>query len=318
MLLAPGPMEVVQAIMRRRACALAKAIAACAIACSLWARRVGSLRRAACSAGPGRRRCHGRRSPTPRRTEECPPSMCWAARKRTTASAIVMRTVATASPRAIYYYKKMIEIAQFGAGRIGQIHASNIAAFKDVRLRYVIDVNAEAAQKLAARYGAKVVSEHEAFADPEGRRGAHRLLDRHARAPRHRRRTGRQGDLLREADRPHPEEGRRLPGGSEQGRRADVRRLQPPLRPELQRAQAPARRGRSRRGRAGGDHQPRPGAAAARLPQGLGRHVPRHDDPRLRHGALAARRRAGRGVRRGARRSSTRRSPRPATSTRRC
>jgi myo-inositol 2-dehydrogenase/D-chiro-inositol 1-dehydrogenase len=59
----------------------------------------------------------------------------------------------------------MIEIAQFGAGRIGQIHAANIAAFQEVRLRYVVDVNAEAAQKLAARYGAKVVSEKEAFAD---------------------------------------------------------------------------------------------------------------------------------------------------------
>ena len=59
------------------------------------------------------------------------------------------------------------EIAQFGAGRIGQIHAANIAAMKDVRLRYVVDVNTDAAQKLAARYGAKVVSEKEAFADPK-------------------------------------------------------------------------------------------------------------------------------------------------------
>jgi myo-inositol 2-dehydrogenase/D-chiro-inositol 1-dehydrogenase len=59
----------------------------------------------------------------------------------------------------------MLEIAQFGAGRIGAIHASNIAAMKDVRLRYVVDVNAEAAKKLAARHGAKVVSEREAFAD---------------------------------------------------------------------------------------------------------------------------------------------------------
>jgi myo-inositol 2-dehydrogenase/D-chiro-inositol 1-dehydrogenase len=60
-----------------------------------------------------------------------------------------------------------VEIAQFGAGRIGQIHAASIAATKDARLRYVIDVNAEAAQKLAARYGAKVVSERDAFADPK-------------------------------------------------------------------------------------------------------------------------------------------------------
>ena len=39
-------------IMRRRACVLANAIAACAIACSLCARRVGSFERPACSAGP--------------------------------------------------------------------------------------------------------------------------------------------------------------------------------------------------------------------------------------------------------------------------
>ncbi len=61
----------------------------------------------------------------------------------------------------------MLEIAQFGAGRIGQIHASNIAAMQDVRLRYVVDVNAEAAQKLAARYGANVASEREVFTDPK-------------------------------------------------------------------------------------------------------------------------------------------------------
>ncbi len=61
----------------------------------------------------------------------------------------------------------MLEIAQFGAGRIGQIHASNIAASKNARLRYVIDVSADAAKKLAARYGAKVATEAEAFADRE-------------------------------------------------------------------------------------------------------------------------------------------------------
>jgi myo-inositol 2-dehydrogenase/D-chiro-inositol 1-dehydrogenase len=60
----------------------------------------------------------------------------------------------------------MLELAQFGAGRIGAIHASNIAAMKDVRLRHVVDVNAEAAKKLAARHGASVASEREAFADP--------------------------------------------------------------------------------------------------------------------------------------------------------
>jgi myo-inositol 2-dehydrogenase/D-chiro-inositol 1-dehydrogenase len=61
----------------------------------------------------------------------------------------------------------MLEIAQFGAGRIGQIHASSIAAMKDARLRYVVDVNADAAQKLAARHGAKVAAERDALADRE-------------------------------------------------------------------------------------------------------------------------------------------------------
>jgi myo-inositol 2-dehydrogenase/D-chiro-inositol 1-dehydrogenase len=59
----------------------------------------------------------------------------------------------------------MLEIAQFGAGRIGQIHAANIAAMKVARLRYVVDVNAAAAQKLAARHGASAVSERDALAD---------------------------------------------------------------------------------------------------------------------------------------------------------
>ena len=59
----------------------------------------------------------------------------------------------------------MLEIAQFGAGRIGQIHAANIAAMKDVRLRYVVDVNADAAKRLAARHGARVATEGEALAD---------------------------------------------------------------------------------------------------------------------------------------------------------
>jgi Periplasmic binding protein-like domain len=51
-LVAPGPIDVVQTIIRRRACALANAMAACAIACSLWARKVGSRSCAAWSASP--------------------------------------------------------------------------------------------------------------------------------------------------------------------------------------------------------------------------------------------------------------------------
>jgi hypothetical protein len=52
MFVAPGPIDVVHAIMRRRREALAKAIAACAMACSLWARNVGKASRADHSASP--------------------------------------------------------------------------------------------------------------------------------------------------------------------------------------------------------------------------------------------------------------------------
>lgn len=61
----------------------------------------------------------------------------------------------------------MIEFAQFGAGRIGRIHAGAIAASGKARLRYVIDVNQAAAAEVAAGYGAKVVDTKTALADPK-------------------------------------------------------------------------------------------------------------------------------------------------------
>jgi myo-inositol 2-dehydrogenase/D-chiro-inositol 1-dehydrogenase len=61
----------------------------------------------------------------------------------------------------------MIEFAQFGAGRIGRIHAAAIAASGKARLRYVVDVNAKAAAELAASYGAKTVDTKTAMSDPK-------------------------------------------------------------------------------------------------------------------------------------------------------
>ncbi len=61
----------------------------------------------------------------------------------------------------------MIEFAQFGAGRIGRIHAAAIAASGKARLRYVVDVNAKAAAELAASYGAKAVDTKTAMNDPK-------------------------------------------------------------------------------------------------------------------------------------------------------
>ena len=61
----------------------------------------------------------------------------------------------------------MLTFAQFGAGRIGAIHAANLAAAGGTRLRYVVDVNVDAARTLADRYGARVTNIGTALGDPE-------------------------------------------------------------------------------------------------------------------------------------------------------
>jgi myo-inositol 2-dehydrogenase / D-chiro-inositol 1-dehydrogenase len=58
-----------------------------------------------------------------------------------------------------------LEVALFGAGRIGRIHAANLARAPGVRLRYVIDTNREAAADLAAQYGARVADTEGALGD---------------------------------------------------------------------------------------------------------------------------------------------------------
>jgi myo-inositol 2-dehydrogenase/D-chiro-inositol 1-dehydrogenase len=60
----------------------------------------------------------------------------------------------------------MTDVALFGAGRIGTIHAGNIVRQPDVRLQYVVDVDRAAAQKLAQQYGARAVDAERVFADP--------------------------------------------------------------------------------------------------------------------------------------------------------
>jgi myo-inositol 2-dehydrogenase/D-chiro-inositol 1-dehydrogenase len=61
----------------------------------------------------------------------------------------------------------MIQVCQFGAGRIGSIHAANLAAHPGARLRYVVDVDAAAAAALAQRHGAEVTDQATALRDPE-------------------------------------------------------------------------------------------------------------------------------------------------------
>ena len=58
----------------------------------------------------------------------------------------------------------MFSIAVIGAGRIGNIHARNVAAHPGVRLAGVADVDATAAERLAAACGAPPLSLDAAFA----------------------------------------------------------------------------------------------------------------------------------------------------------
>jgi myo-inositol 2-dehydrogenase/D-chiro-inositol 1-dehydrogenase len=60
----------------------------------------------------------------------------------------------------------MFSFCQFGAGRIGAIHAANIARHPDARLRMVVDVDPSAAEKLASRHGAAIATQASALADP--------------------------------------------------------------------------------------------------------------------------------------------------------
>lgn len=59
----------------------------------------------------------------------------------------------------------MLRFAQFGAGRIGAIHAANLAAMPNAQLLHIVDVNADAANTLANRHGARVATVAEVFAD---------------------------------------------------------------------------------------------------------------------------------------------------------
>jgi myo-inositol 2-dehydrogenase/D-chiro-inositol 1-dehydrogenase len=58
------------------------------------------------------------------------------------------------------------QVAIFGAGRIGKIHAGNLVRQPGVKLKYVVDPDAAAAKALAAQHGAQVGTVEGVFADP--------------------------------------------------------------------------------------------------------------------------------------------------------
>jgi len=59
----------------------------------------------------------------------------------------------------------MTDVALFGAGRIGKIHAGNLVRQPGVKLKYVVDVDATAATTLAHQHGAQTTSAETVFAD---------------------------------------------------------------------------------------------------------------------------------------------------------
>src|SRR6185312_13681180 len=60
---------------------------------------------------------------------------------------------------------EMIDVALFGAGRIGTIHAGNIVRQPGVALKYVVDVDPAAASALATRHGARTANVDAVFGD---------------------------------------------------------------------------------------------------------------------------------------------------------
>lgn len=59
-----------------------------------------------------------------------------------------------------------VRFGLIGAGRIGQVHAMAVQGVPGARITEVVDVFPEAAQKVADKYGAKVVTLDEMFASP--------------------------------------------------------------------------------------------------------------------------------------------------------
>jgi predicted dehydrogenase len=58
-----------------------------------------------------------------------------------------------------------LRAAVVGAGRLGSLHAAKYAALEGVRLAYVVDIDAERAASLAARFGATALADYRALDD---------------------------------------------------------------------------------------------------------------------------------------------------------
>ena len=182
---------------------------------------------------------------------------------------------------------EMIKFAVLGCGRIGRMHALNLARHPRADLAYVYDVAEQAAAATAEATGARRAA---AIDEILGAGDVDAVLIASS--------TDTHLDLLVRAveagkavlcEKPIDLDLAKVDACWARIQRPQPDhhgRLQPPLRRLLQRAARAHPGRRDRQARAGRDHQPRPWPAADRLHRGLGRPVSRHDHPRLRHGAL--------------------------------
>ena len=172
-----------------------------------------------------------------------------------------------------------LAIGILGCGRIGKMHAE-LVALRGARCSRCADGARHASR--VGRGDGRRRSTARYTAEPDELLGAGDVdavaicsVHRHPRRPADRRRRGRQAHLLREAAVARPGRGRSGPRGDPGLRRAAPGRLQPPLRPEPPaRCGERCRGGRHRRAPHRPHHQPRPGAAAHRLHQGVRRDLP--------------------------------------------
>jgi myo-inositol 2-dehydrogenase/D-chiro-inositol 1-dehydrogenase len=65
----------------------------------------------------------------------------------------------------LFSFEFLMNVAIFGAGRIGKIHAANVARQPGVSLKYVVDVFPEAAGELARRHGAQTAETEAVLGD---------------------------------------------------------------------------------------------------------------------------------------------------------
>ena len=187
----------------------------------------------------------------------------------------------------------MIECALFGAGRIGKIHAGNVAREAGARIKYVIDPNIEAASALAAEHGATPATTEQVFADKAiGAVLICSYTDTHADLILAAAAAGKQIFCEKPIDlaiAPRANVRR-----SRRARRRHVHdRLPAPLRPHVLRGEDEARRGRDRHPEMLIVTSRDPGAPPIAYIEELRRHLQGHADPRLRHLSLDPRRRSG-------------------------